>query len=388
MPELDLAAWAEPTAVVRALPFMARLPPAVRNLVLAGFEERSYRFGETILGPGDEAFVVVVEGQARAVGSGPDGTAISLGVLGPGETSGERSLVEEQTPEVTLRAASSAVRVLRLERPVALALARAHPVAAEGFRAQARAKRIGAFLRADATFGQLDATGLVLLVERGRDVAAGDGEVIVREGERTDHWWIVQSGRLVEHTGEGPARRDVRFLRAGDVFGEVGALRGGARLATVTAVGECRLLEFDGAVLTELGAADPAFAARLEDRARLHFSRIAVRPLDFGGGDVMSGSHAAPPPPLVTRRADRGGCARRRGAGASEPWVAPRRFPFVRQIDFADCGAAALAMVCRGIRPLGVADVHPPRRRHRPDGDHTTRDRSAPRSWPASRHGH
>ena len=27
--------------------------------------------------------------------------------------------------------------------------------------------------------------------------------------------------------------------------------------------------------------------------------------------------------------------------------MAPRRFPFVRQIDFADCGAAALAMICR-----------------------------------------
>ncbi len=30
-----------------------------------------------------------------------------------------------------------------------------------------------------------------------------------------------------------------------------------------------------------------------------------------------------------------------------EAWVAPRRFPFVRQIDFADCGVAALATVCR-----------------------------------------
>ena len=32
---------------------------------------------------------------------------------------------------------------------------------------------------------------------------------------------------------------------------------------------------------------------------------------------------------------------------APEPWVPPRRFPFVRQIDFADCGVAALAMICR-----------------------------------------
>jgi ABC-type bacteriocin/lantibiotic exporter with double-glycine peptidase domain/CRP-like cAMP-binding protein len=348
MSEPDLAAWAEPTAIVRALPFMARLPPAVRNLVLAGFEQRSYRFGETILAPGDGAFVVVVEGQARAVSQGSDGGEVSLGVLGPGDTSGERSLVEPSPPGVTLRAASNAVRVLRLERPVALALARAHPEAAAGFRAQARAKRIGAFLRADATFGELDVAGLELLVERGRDIEAADGAVIVREGERTDRWWIVQSGRLVEHTGEGPARRDLRFLRAGDVFGEVGALRAGPRLATVTVVGECSLLELAGAVLTELATVDPAFAARLKDRARLHFSRVSVRPLDFGGSEVMSGVMQRPPPPPPSRDdLIAAGVKVADAPAAAEPWVAPRRFPFVRQIDFADCGAAALAMVCR-----------------------------------------
>ena len=348
MSELDFAAWAEPTAIVRALPFMARLPSEVRNLVLAGFEERSYRFGETILAPGDEAFVVVVEGQARALSTGPDGTEVSLGVLGPGETSGERSLVEERPPPVTLRAASSAVRVLRLERPVALALARAHPEAAAGFGAQARAKRIGAFLRADATFGQLDATGLELLVARGREIEVHDGDMIVREGEHTDHWWIVQSGRLVEHAGEGQARRNVRFLRAGDVFGEVGALRGIPRLAGVTAVAECRLLELDGAVLSELGKGDPEFAARLEDRARLHLSRVAVRPLDFGGSEVMSGVMQRPPPPPPSRDDQiAAGVHVSEAPAPAEPWVAPRRFPFVRQIDFADCGAAALAMICR-----------------------------------------
>jgi len=342
------AAWAEPTAVVRALPFMARLPPAVRNLVLAGFEERTYHFGETVLAPEDGAFVVIVEGEARAITAGPDGTEVSLGVLGPGETSGERALVEDDPPAVTLRAASSAVRVLRLERAVALTLARAHPEAAAGFSAQARAKRIGAFLRLDATFAQLDKQALELLVERGREINADDGTVVVREGERTDQWWIVQSGRLVEQTGDGTARRDVRFLRAGDVFGEVGAISAGARMTTVTAVSDCVLLELNSAVLGELGALDPAFAARLEDRARLHLSRIAVRPLDFGGGDALSGitKRPPPPPPSLDQRIA-AGVQLAAAPAPAEPWVAPRRFPFVRQIDFADCGAAALAMICR-----------------------------------------
>jgi ABC-type bacteriocin/lantibiotic exporter with double-glycine peptidase domain/CRP-like cAMP-binding protein len=358
MSELEFAAWAEPTAVVRALPFMAGLPAAVRNLVLAGFEERTYRFGETIVAPENDAFVVVVEGQARAITTGPDGAEISLGVLCPGETSGERTLVEEHPPAVTLRAASSVVRVLRLERAVALALARAHPEAAAGFRAQARAKRIGAFLAMDAAFSRLDPDGLELLVSRGRETAATEGDVIVREGERTDHWWIVQSGRLVEHTGETPARREVRFLRAGDVFGEVGALRAVARLATVTAASDCMLLELDGAVLDQLGAHDAAFAARLEDRAQLHLSRIAVRPLDFGGSEVSSAVRPRPAPPYPNDDHVGAGVQVADVPAPGEPWVPPRRFPFVRQIDFADCGAAALAMICRAFgRPVSLTFI-------------------------------
>jgi len=346
--EPELAAWAEPTAVVRALPFMAHLPPEVRNLVLSGFEERTYRFGETVVSPEDGAFVVVVEGEARAIAEGPDHTEVSLGVLGPGEISGERGLVEEHPPAVMLRAASSAVRVLRLDRGVALALARAHPEAAAAFAAQARAKRIAAFLRMDETFRQLDARAVEVLVERGRDVTAREDDVVVREGEVTDRWWIVQSGRLVESTGEGEARRELRFLRGGDVFGEVGALQGSPRLATVTAASDCTLLELDGSVLGELSALDQDFASRLEDRARLRFSRIAVRPLDFGGGDVLSGVRERPPlPPPSTDERIAAGVEVSEEPAAREAWVPPRKFPFVRQIDFADCGVAALAMVCR-----------------------------------------
>jgi ABC-type bacteriocin/lantibiotic exporter with double-glycine peptidase domain/CRP-like cAMP-binding protein len=348
MTEPDLAAWASPTAVVRALPFMAQLPVEVRNLILAGFEERTYRFGETVSTPEDSAFVVVVEGEVRVIAAAADGTEVSLGVLGSGQMSGERALVEDRPPGVTLRAASSAVRVLRLDRGVAVALSRAHPEAAAAFSEQAHAQRIAAFLRTDDTFRDLDQKGVELIVRRGKAREARDGDVIAREGERTTSWWIVESGRLVEHAGEEAARRDLRFLRAGDVFGEVGALDGSARLTTVTAVSDCRLLELDGPVLDELGKLDPTFASRLGDRARLHFSRIAVRPLDFGGGDVVSGVTQRPPTPPPSEDA-------RMAAGvdvsedpqAPAPWVAPRRFPFVRQIDFADCGVAALAMICR-----------------------------------------
>jgi ABC-type bacteriocin/lantibiotic exporter with double-glycine peptidase domain/CRP-like cAMP-binding protein len=355
----EYAAWSEPIAVVRALPFMARLSPDVRNLVLAGFEERSHRFGETIVEPGDDAFVVVVEGEARSIARGHDGSEVSLGVLGPGDTSGERALVEEHPPAVTLRAASAVVRVLRLERAVAQALARMHPEAATGFAAQARVKRIWALLRLDGVFAQLDPAALALLVERGRDITAGAGDVVALEGERSDRWWIVQSGRLVESAGDGATRRDVRFLRAGDVFGEVGASQGAVRQTTVTAAADSTLLELDRSVLDDVGVLDDDFASRLHERNQLHLSRVAVRPLDFGGPDDVSGVRQRPPlPPPDEDRRIAEGVAVADAPAPDEGWVAPRRFPLVRQIDFADCGVASLAMVCRAFgRPVSVTFI-------------------------------
>ena len=82
--------------------------------------------------------------------------------------------------------------------------------------------------------------------------------------------------------------------------------------------------------------------------AQLHLSRIAVRPLDFGGDDARLGRQAAPAAcrrPRTTsawRPASTSRTARRPSRGSRRA-----SFPFVRQIDFADCGVAALAMVCR-----------------------------------------
>ena len=73
-----------------------------------------------------------------------------------------------------------------------------------------------------------------------------------------------------------------------------------------------------------------------------------MRPLDFGGGDVLSGVRERPPlPPPSTDQRIAAGVEVSEEPAAPEPWVPPRKFPFVRQIDFADCGVAALAMVCR-----------------------------------------
>jgi hypothetical protein len=86
---------------------------------------------------------------------------------------------------------------------------------------------------------------------RPQDVAAG--EVVVREGEIGDDFYMVESGELVV-TQQG---HEVRRLGPGDSFGEVALLQSIPRTATVVAVtaGELLLLDHDHFVATVTGHA-------------------------------------------------------------------------------------------------------------------------------------
>jgi CRP-like cAMP-binding protein len=68
------------------------------------------------------------------------------------------------------------------------------------------------------------------------------GDVILREGERTEHFYVLISGIVgVTQRQLGPRR----LMRPGDYFGEVGAAMDIPRTATVTAITPCVLASCD-----------------------------------------------------------------------------------------------------------------------------------------------
>ena len=99
-------------------------------------------------------------------------------------------------------------------------------------------------------------------------VAAGD--VVIREGDPADRFYIIERGTFVvdqlDH-GTGAPRR-LRTMGADDVFGELGLMRNAPRSATVTASSEGRLLALDGADFLELLNAGPEISVRMLDRYR------------------------------------------------------------------------------------------------------------------------
>ena len=105
-------------------------------------------------------------------------------------------------------------------------------------------------------------------VERALDrfeaVSVTAGDVIIRQGDRADRFYIVESGSFVvrQRDTQG-ADRELRRLGPDAVFGELGLLTGAPRSATVEALSDGVVLALDGAAFLDLVGGPAALRGRL-----------------------------------------------------------------------------------------------------------------------------
>ena len=88
---------------------------------------------------------------------------------------------------------------------------------------------------------QLSADAHRALAQAADERLFGDGEVIVAENAPGASMFVLRSGEVVVTIGQ--PRREVAVIKAGGYFGEMSLLTGDPRTATVTARGDCRILE-------------------------------------------------------------------------------------------------------------------------------------------------
>jgi rhodanese-related sulfurtransferase len=100
-------------------------------------------------------------------------------------------------------------------------------------------------------FAQLPAAHIDELLRRFERVRAARGEMVVREGDEGDYYYVIESGRFKVERLVGGARVALAELTSGDAFGEEALVSEAKRNASVTALGEGQLLrlrrqDFDG----------------------------------------------------------------------------------------------------------------------------------------------
>jgi thioredoxin reductase (NADPH) len=100
------------------------------------------------------------------------------------------------------------------------------------------------------------------------------GAVVIREGERSDRFFVIAKGEaLVVQRDPSGAERTLGTLRAGDYFGEVGILSGQTRNATVKAKTSLEVLALDQEAFRGLVASSQATG---DEIARVAKSRERV----------------------------------------------------------------------------------------------------------------
>lgn len=101
-------------------------------------------------------------------------------------------------------------------------------------------------------FAQLPPAHIDELLRRFERVSAARGEVVIREGDEGDYYYVIESGRFQVARLVGGADVVLAELRAGDAFGEEALVSEAKRNATVAALTDGQLLRLNCTHFNEL----------------------------------------------------------------------------------------------------------------------------------------
>lgn len=113
------------------------------------------------------------------------------------------------------------------------------------------------FAKSSKLFGFLDGAGRARLMAVAREESYPVGEVVCREGEAGEVFWVILSGKATVTVEDVVGEKKVAVLGRGNFFGEISAVLGEPRMATVTAEEPLVLLAFDRKPVVELLADYP-----------------------------------------------------------------------------------------------------------------------------------
>jgi CRP-like cAMP-binding protein len=127
-------------------------------------------------------------------------------------------------------------------------------------------------------FRSLDERGLDYLMQNAQTVSVEKDQVIMREGDLGDVFYLIQQGRVGIFTKSGGQTIQLAILSSGGCIGEVALLSGGPRTATAVALEPCTLVCFTKEQLEEILAEYPNVRQELEeiilDRANAAIRKI------------------------------------------------------------------------------------------------------------------
>jgi len=250
---------ATPGQLAALEPLGALSPDRLRELAEIALVERGARGGDPLAGrSGTDRAVYLLSGELLLMFEG-GGTLVVVGGLGDG-----RYPINRRNSKVARARAISEVELLALDDEVLDILVTFDQVAAGEAAADSA---MGQAVRSDArlgagvfslanlqhgVFARLPAARIEALLARFERVSAKRGDVIIREGEEGDFYYVIESGRCHVERTVGGVKVALAELTGGDAFGEEALAADTRRNATVSMASDGKLLRLGKADFKEL----------------------------------------------------------------------------------------------------------------------------------------
>jgi CRP-like cAMP-binding protein len=252
------------------VPFLANAQPELIDDLAASMVETAYRAGDVIFveGAPGEDFHIVRSGLVRVSRDG-----ITLSDLGTGGCIGEGALLSNAPRSATVTALEDS-RLFSLRRSSFTYLTEKYPAVREQLQALHARRVVDSNVRTiqEELVGQVsflrDADPQLIndLAAHLEIMRAAPGQVIFREGDAGDSFYLIEHGGVQVIRGD----REVSRLGPGDCFGEGALFSGQTRSATVIAIGASRYFRLRREAFTAIVGRYPAVHRQLLD---LHSSR-------------------------------------------------------------------------------------------------------------------
>jgi CRP-like cAMP-binding protein len=238
---------ARPEQLGRLAPLAGLSGDRLAELAEVAVVERATRGGDPLRDRPATQSLFLLQGELLLVYEG-GGTLVLVGA-----SEEARHALNRQRQRVVRGKAVTDVDILVLDDEMLDILATWDQVAAGGDAASPMARAVrsdarllsGAFslgaLRSGA-FAQLPAAHIDELLKRFERVSAARGDVVIREGDEGDYYYVIESGRFQVERLVGGAKIVLAELKSGDAFGEEALVSEAKRNASVTALGNGQLL--------------------------------------------------------------------------------------------------------------------------------------------------
>ncbi len=222
-----------------------------------------------ILNEGDTGTTFFWLGRGRVVVSTTnfEGRRVYLTSLTEGDYFGEQSFFTGQPRNANVEAMDP-VLALEIAQDSLSEVVREYPGVEDELRAFYKERIAESLLARSAMFGHLAVRERKRLAAYFSYTYAKKGELILREGDASDAFYALRQGRVSVFTGglDGHTGVPLAELGPGEVFGEVAALNGARRTASVRALTDCELLRIEASDLQEFLAANNEVRAMIEEK--------------------------------------------------------------------------------------------------------------------------